>query len=81
MKRLPKLINELGPDDLPEELPKHVEEAFGKIEVVIESKETSRIFYFLATRNGCKIEIRWSGLIAGITAIVTLVAGIRKLWS
>jgi hypothetical protein len=47
MERLPKPIDELGPEDLPEELPKTVEEAFGKMDLIIEDKEISRTFYFL----------------------------------
>lgn len=81
MKRPVKRINELGPDDLPEQLPKNVEEAFGKIKVVIENKEASRFFYFRATRDGCKIEFRWSRLMAGLTALIAVVAGIIKYWS
>jgi hypothetical protein len=56
------------------------DEAIGKVELVIETQRSSRIFFLRATCEGCQITFRWNRLLAGITAIVALLVGVKKYW-
>jgi hypothetical protein len=58
-----------------------VEEAFGRMEFIIEDYDKSRLLYIEATRERCKIEFTWNRFTAGIAVIVALIAGITKYWS
>jgi hypothetical protein len=64
-----------------EELSEATNEAIGKVELVIETQRSSRIFFLRATREGCQMTFRWNKLFAGITAIGALILGVRKYWS
>jgi len=63
------------------ELSEATNEAIGKVELVIETQRSSRIFFLRATREGCQMTFRWNRLLAGITAVVALILGVRKYWS
>jgi hypothetical protein len=56
-------------------------EAIGKVELVIETQRSSKIFFLRATREGCQITFQWNRLLAGITAVVAFILGLRKYWS
>jgi hypothetical protein len=73
-----KTTQKLISDD---ELPEATNKAVGKVELVIETQRSAKIFFLRATREGCEITFRWNRLLAGITAMVTLVVGVRKYWS
>jgi hypothetical protein len=62
-------------------LPDAVEEAFGRMELIIEDQGKSRILYVEATRERCRIEFTWNRFTAAIAVIVALIAGIAKYWS
>ena len=64
-----------------DELPKATNEAVGRVELDIETQRSSKIFFLRATREGCQITFRWNRLLAGITAVVALIGGVRKYWS
>jgi hypothetical protein len=77
MKRHGRTGQELVSDELSEA----TDEAIGKVELVIETQRSSRIFFLRATREGCQITFRWNRLLAGITAVIALIVGVRKYWS
>ena len=62
-------------------LPDAVEEAFGRMELIIDDQGKSRLLYVEATRERCRIEFTWSRFTAAIAVIVALIAGIAKYWS
>ena len=63
------------------ELSEATNEAIGKVELVIETQRSSRIFFLRATREGCQMTFRWNRLLAGITAVAALILSVRKYWS
>jgi hypothetical protein len=67
-------------DLLTGELSEATDEAIGKVELVIETQRSSRVFFLRATREGCQITFRWNRLLAGITATAALLVGIKKYW-
>jgi hypothetical protein len=74
MKSQRKTIQKL----VSEESSEATNETIGKVELVIETRRSSRIFFLRATREGCQIMFKWSRLVAGITAVVALIVGTRK---